>query len=52
VCLGTHKVDRRLQCGHRICHTCLDQWSARSRGSQFTCPMCRAPCHCSQAQAI
>lgn len=52
VCLGTHKVDRRLQCGHRICHTCLDQWSARSGGSQFTCPMCRAPCQCSQAQAI
>lgn len=52
ICLGTNVVDRRLQCGHRMCHSCVDQWVARNQGSQFTCPMCRAPCHRSHVQAI
>lgn len=54
VCLGTNVADRRLQCGHRLCQSCLDQWAARGqgRGSQFTCPMCRAPCCPSQAQNL
>lgn len=51
-CLGTNVVDRRLQCGHGMCHSCLDQWAARSRSSQFTCPMCRAICCRSQVQSI
>jgi predicted RNA-binding Zn-ribbon protein involved in translation (DUF1610 family) len=35
-----------------MCHSCVDQWVARNQGSQFTCPMCRAPCHRSHVQAI
>lgn len=52
ICLGTNVVDRKMQCGHGVCHSCLDQWASRSRQSQFTCPMCRAPCCRSQVQAI
>jgi hypothetical protein len=54
VCLGTNVVDRKLRCGHGICHSCLDQWAAQSRRSQtqFSCPMCRAPCCPSEARGI
>lgn len=52
ICLGVHVVDRRLQCGHAMCHTCLEQWAIRREGSQFTCPMCRAPSCPSTAQAL
>eukprot|EP00746_Dinoflagellata_sp_MGD_P000166 gnl/MRDRNA2_/MRDRNA2_100293_c0_seq1.p1 gnl/MRDRNA2_/MRDRNA2_100293_c0~~gnl/MRDRNA2_/MRDRNA2_100293_c0_seq1.p1 ORF type:complete len:305 (+),score=38.08 gnl/MRDRNA2_/MRDRNA2_100293_c0_seq1:87-1001(+) len=50
ICLGTNVVDRELQCGHRICGCCLDQWVSRSGGSQFSCPMCRTPCSRSQVR--
>jgi hypothetical protein len=52
ICLGTNIIDRKMRCGHGMCHSCLDQWAARSGQSQFTCPICRAPCCRSQVQAI
>merc|ERR1712196_181177 len=62
ICLGTNMVDRRLPCGHTMCHTCLDQWATRtwiqgsgwiqSSGSEFSCPLCRASSSLRQTQVI